>query len=84
MIGLHHVQVACPPGGEDAARSFYADALGLVEVEKPVALRDRGGCWFRAHDAAGAVSGELHVGVEESFAPRPRRTPPSWSPTSTS
>ncbi len=25
---LHHVQVACPPGGEDAARRFYADGLG--------------------------------------------------------
>jgi hypothetical protein len=22
---LHHVQVSCPPGGEDAARRFYAE-----------------------------------------------------------
>jgi len=27
---LHHVQVSCPPGGEDPARRFYADGLGLV------------------------------------------------------
>jgi catechol 2,3-dioxygenase-like lactoylglutathione lyase family enzyme len=41
MIALHHVQVACPPGGEDGARRFYADGLGLTEVhvgvEAPVA-----------------------------------------------
>ncbi len=65
---LHHVQVACPAGGEDAARRFYADGLGLTEVEKPEALRGRGGAWFRAHDAEGAVTAELHVGVEEPFA----------------
>ena len=42
---LHHVQVACPPGGEDGARRFYADGLGMTEVEKPEDLRARGG-WF--------------------------------------
>jgi catechol 2,3-dioxygenase-like lactoylglutathione lyase family enzyme len=40
---LHHVQVACPPGGEEVARAFYAGALGLREVEKPEDLRARGG-----------------------------------------
>jgi catechol 2,3-dioxygenase-like lactoylglutathione lyase family enzyme len=69
---LHHVQVGCPPGGEDAARRFYADALGLVEVRKPVALAGRGGCWFRAYDAQGAVSAEIHVGVEDPFVPARR------------
>ena len=34
MIALHHVQVACPPGGEDAVRRFYADGLGLTEAEE--------------------------------------------------
>ena len=66
---LHHVQVACPPGGEDAARRFYADGLGMTEVEKPQELKARGGCWFRAYDGAGAVGAELHVGVEDPFAP---------------
>jgi catechol 2,3-dioxygenase-like lactoylglutathione lyase family enzyme len=65
QIALHHVQVACPPGGEDGARRFYGDALGLTEVEKPAALRSRGGCWFRAYDASGGVTAELHVGVED-------------------
>ena len=72
---LHHVQVACPTGGEDAARSFYADGLGLVEVAKPVALAARGGCWFRAHDDDGAVVAEIHVGVEEPFVPARKAHP---------
>ena len=31
---LHHVQVACPPGGEDEARRFYRDGLGMTEVDE--------------------------------------------------
>ena len=72
---LHHVQVACPPGGEDAARAFYADGLGLVEVEKPEGLRGRGGVWFRAYDVRGTVVAELHVGVEETFQPARKAHP---------
>lgn len=74
MIALHHVQLACPPGGEDAVRPFWA-ALGLVEVDKPEALRARGGCWFRAYDPDGAVSAEVHIGVEEPFAPARKAHP---------
>jgi len=69
---LHHVQVACPPGGEDDARRFYADGLGLTEVEKPAELRARGGAWFRAAGPGGA---EVHVGVEEPFAPARKAHP---------
>ncbi len=61
MIALHHVQVCCPAGGEDAVREFYVEALGLTEVAKPPALAARGGCWFRGNGY------ELHVGVEEPF-----------------
>lgn len=75
MTRLHHVQVACPPGGEDGARRFYADGLGLAEVAKPADLAGRGGCWFRAHDEAGAVTAELHVGVEDPFAPARKAHP---------
>ena len=66
---LHHVQVACPPGGEEDARRFYRDGLGLTEVKKPADLRTRGGAWFRAYDGSGAVTAELHVGVEDPFVP---------------
>ena len=72
---LHHVQVACPLGGEDLARAFYVDGLGLTEVAKPAALAVRGGCWFRAYDDAGEVTAEIHVGVEEPFTPAARAHP---------
>ena len=67
---LHHVQVACPPGGEDVARAFWSDGLGLVEVEKPPDLRARGGAWFRSPGGA-----EVHVGVEDPFVPARKAHP---------
>jgi catechol 2,3-dioxygenase-like lactoylglutathione lyase family enzyme len=66
---LHHVQVACPRGGEDGARRFWADGLGMAEVAKPETLAGRGGCWFRLGAA------EIHVGVEEPFAPARKAHP---------
>ncbi len=69
------MQVACPPGGEDGARRFYGDGLGLTEVAKPEALAGRGGVWFRSYDAEGVVLAELHVGVEEPFAPARKAHP---------
>ena len=67
--GLDHVQVAAPPGSEEAARAFYGGLLGLEELPKPAELRGRGGCWFRV----GAQ--ELHVGIEEAFAPARKAHP---------
>ena len=61
IVGLHHVQLAMPPGSEDEAARFYAGALGMERIPKPERLAGRGGCWFRG---AGA---ELHLGVEEGF-----------------
>ena len=75
VMRLHHVQVACPRGGEDDARRFYGEGLGLTEVDKPAELAGRGGAWFRAYDDAGQVSAELHVGVEEPFAPARKAHP---------
>jgi catechol 2,3-dioxygenase-like lactoylglutathione lyase family enzyme len=69
VLGIDHVQVAAPPGCEDEARAFYGGILGMEELPKPVALRARGGCWFRA----GAQ--ELHVGVEVEFAPARKAHP---------
>jgi catechol 2,3-dioxygenase-like lactoylglutathione lyase family enzyme len=74
-VRLHHVQVACPRGGEDGARRFYAEGLGLAEVAKPAGLAGRGGVWFRSYDAEGAAVAELHVGVEEPFAPARKAHP---------
>jgi catechol 2,3-dioxygenase-like lactoylglutathione lyase family enzyme len=69
VVGLHHVQVAAPPGCEEAARAFYGGLLGLPEIEKPPLLAVRGGCWF----VLGAA--ELHVGVEEPFRPAVKAHP---------
>ncbi len=66
---LDHVQVAAPPGCEAAARAFYGDLLGLPEVEKPEPMRASGGVWF----ALGAQ--QLHVGVEDQFAPAAKAHP---------
>jgi catechol 2,3-dioxygenase-like lactoylglutathione lyase family enzyme len=58
---IHHVQLACPPGTEEALRAFYGGVLGLDEVAKPPALAARGGCWFSGHglpaSALGVCSG---------------------------
>jgi catechol 2,3-dioxygenase-like lactoylglutathione lyase family enzyme len=69
VLGIDHVQIAIPRGGEDDARAFYGGALGMEELPKPEALRARGGCWFRAGDQ------ELHLGVEEPFAPARKAHP---------
>jgi catechol 2,3-dioxygenase-like lactoylglutathione lyase family enzyme len=60
---MHHVQVAMPEGGEDAARAFYGGVLGLVELPKPESLAGRGGVWFRTGNL------DLHIGVEPDFTP---------------
>lgn len=71
---LHHVQLAISAGGEDEARRFWVDGLGLIEVDKPEALRARGGCWFRALDGE-VTTLEIHCGVEEPFAPARKAHP---------
>ncbi len=68
-FGLHHVQVAVPPGSEDACRAFYVDVLGMLEVAKPPVLAARGGLWVRADGL------ELHLGVEEDFRPARKAHP---------
>jgi len=69
IVGLDHVQVAITPGGEEAARRFYGEALGMPEVPKPAALAGRGGVWF----ACGAQ--QLHCGVEDRVVAPSRRHP---------
>jgi len=71
---LHHVQVSMPPGGEETARRFYRDGLGMTEVPKPADLAGRGGCWFRASDGD-TVTAEIHVGTESAFVPAAKAHP---------
>lgn len=69
MIELDHVQIAAPSGCEPDARHFFGKLLGLTELEKPEPLRGRGGAWFALGDR------QLHVGVEEPFAPSRKAHP---------
>lgn len=69
LDAIDHVQLAAPPGCEEDARRFFGGLLGLEELEKPEPLRARGGVWFRVG------SQQLHVGVEESFAPARKAHP---------
>lgn len=58
---IDHIQIAAPEGCETAARYFYGSILGMKEIEKPPALRARGGCWFECG------SQQVHIGVERDF-----------------
>ena len=69
ITGLDHVQLAAPAGCESEARRFFGGMLGLTEIEKPPILRARGGAWFRVGPQ------QLHVGVQEDFAPARKAHP---------
>jgi catechol 2,3-dioxygenase-like lactoylglutathione lyase family enzyme len=69
FAAIDHVQIAIPKGGEPAARRFYIDVLGFVEVPRPPAMAGRGGCWFES----GGVS--LHLGVDDDFHPARKAHP---------
>ena len=62
LTAIDHVQLAAPPGSEDALRAYYIDVLGMTETPKPPVLAARGGCWFQA----GQV--QLHLGIEKPAA----------------
>lgn len=69
VTGIEHVQLAMPPGEEDAARAFYTGLLGIPEMPKPPRLAARGGCWF---EGAGV---KVHLGVEADFRPAKKAHP---------
>ncbi|WP_181803485.1 VOC family protein [Streptomyces shenzhenensis] len=69
LTAVDHVQLAAPPGSEDALRAYYGATLGMTEVPKPPALAARGGCWFET----GTV--RLHLGVTEDFRPARKAHP---------
>ena len=68
-VGIDHVQLAMPVGGEPVARAFYVGVLGFVELPKPAVMAARGGCWFEA----GPV--KLHLGAEAQFVPARKAHP---------
>ena len=60
LLAYDHVQLAIPEGGEDSARAFFVDLIGMREVPKPDTLSPQG-CWFAAGDVA------LHLGIAPDF-----------------
>ncbi len=68
VLGLDHIQLAIPAGGEDKARAFWSGLLGLTEVPKPPQLSPEG-CWF----TGGALN--LHLGVDPDFRPATKAHP---------
>jgi catechol 2,3-dioxygenase-like lactoylglutathione lyase family enzyme len=69
VVGLHHVQLAMPAGGENRATDFYERILGIRRVIKPPHLETRGGCWFEAETV------RVHLGVEKDFRPSKKAHP---------
>jgi len=69
LKGIDHIQIAAPPGSEDAARKFYGELLGMEEIPKPVNLKARGGCWFQCGLQ------EVHIGIQKGFTPAKKAHP---------
>jgi catechol 2,3-dioxygenase-like lactoylglutathione lyase family enzyme len=58
IMRIDHVQITIPTGSEQQARHFYCEVLGLAEIEKPDALKGRGGFWLQVAHL------QVHVGTE--------------------
>lgn len=69
IIAIDHVQLAMPAGGEEQARAFYRDFLGIPEIPKPSDLAQRGGCWFESERV------KIHLGVDPNFQPATKAHP---------
>lgn len=61
VLGLDHMQIAIPVGGEPVAIAFYGGVLGLTQLPKPEPLASRGGCWFQAGPM------QIHLGADADF-----------------
>jgi len=68
LVGLDHVQLAIPKGGEDQMRDFFIGLLGMREVPRPPTLTIEG-CWFESEGV------NLHIGVDPDFVPARKAHP---------
>jgi catechol 2,3-dioxygenase-like lactoylglutathione lyase family enzyme len=71
IVGLDHSFLTIQDGGEDAARRFYGEVLGLEEIQRPEGLQRSGGVWFQAGGQ------ELHLGTDDAHLP-PKRPHPGF------
>jgi catechol 2,3-dioxygenase-like lactoylglutathione lyase family enzyme len=63
IVGLDHSFLTIQDGGEDTARRFYGEVLGLEEIQRPEGLQRSGGVWFQAGGQ------ELHLGTDDAHLP---------------
>lgn len=63
LLGIDHVQIEVPEGGEAAARAFYVDLLGLEEIPRPRAGAGRSFLWVRLGDQ------QIHFRCGADFRP---------------
>jgi catechol 2,3-dioxygenase-like lactoylglutathione lyase family enzyme len=61
---LQHTSIPMPQGGQDKARQFFGQALGMEEVIPPSTLDRPNLVWFRA----GQDEHEIHLFVEDPAA----------------
>ncbi|HMF54905.1 MAG TPA: VOC family protein [Pyrinomonadaceae bacterium] len=59
ILRVDHTQITIPKGAEAEARDFYCGLLGLCEIDKPEALRGRGGFWLSVGNH------QVHIGTED-------------------
>jgi catechol 2,3-dioxygenase-like lactoylglutathione lyase family enzyme len=71
IVGLDHAFFTLQEGGEEEARRFYGDVLGLEEIQRPEGLQHSGGVWFQAGGQ------ELHLGTDDAHLP-PKRPHPGF------
>jgi catechol 2,3-dioxygenase-like lactoylglutathione lyase family enzyme len=73
LKNVNHVQISIPKGGENDARKFYCEFLGMREIPKPQALAGRGGFWaelngfavhFGAEDGVDRAATKAHIAYE--------------------
>jgi len=61
ILDVDHVQITVAPDQVSAAEDFYFGVLGFLEIEKPEALKPRGGFWMLAGHTP------VHIGIEKGF-----------------
>ena len=67
ITGIDHVQIAAPKALEIECLRFYREVLALPEIQKPDALKSRGGAWFQV----GTL--QMHIGIDPDTSPASKR-----------
>lgn len=65
VLRVQHVSVPMPPAGNDDARQFYGETLGMREITPPSSLDARRLVWFEAGDDGH----EVHCFTDERLGP---------------